>query len=477
MIGRKKEIRELNKLYDRNSAEFVAIYGRRRVGKTFLVDETFAGRITFRHAGLAPDVSDAKGQLKKQLEHFYKSLLLQGMTEGAKPKSWFDAFFLLEKHLQKIDDGSRQLVFLDEMPWLDTPRSSFIQAFEGFWNTWACHRKNFMLVVCGSANSWILDNLINDHGGLYDRVTYEIKLAPFTLAECEEFYKSNEIRLSRYDIVQSYMVFGGIPYYMRYVDGEFSLAQNIDNIFFAKNAKLKDEYDRLFASVFTNPESEKSIVDLLSKNNAGFTRKEIIEKLHLSEGAGISKSLKALIASDFAVKYVPFGFSRREPHYKLTDLFCIFYLRFLKDHDSGNEKFWQQNSSAQSLSAWRGLAFENVCFNHVEQLKKALGISGVITRASAWSKRPDDEKGAQIDLLIIRNDNVINMCELKFYSGEYDVNNEYYRTLLNRESLLQKYVSPKTVIRNTLVTTFGLKKNEYSNVFSNVILLGDLFQE
>ena len=330
MIGRRKEIRELNKLYDRSCAEFVAIYGRRRVGKTFLVDETFAGRITFRHAGLAPDVSDAKGQLKKQLEHFYKSLLLHGMTEGAKPKSWFDAFFLLEKHLQKIDDGSRQLVFIDEMPWLDTPSSSFVQAFEGFWNTWACHRKNFMLVVCGSANSWILDNLINDHGGLYDRVTCEIKLAPFTLAECEEFYKSNNVRLSRYDIVQSYMVFGGIPYYMRYVDGEFSLAQNIDNIVFAKNAKLKDEYDRLFASVFANPECEKSIVNLLSKNNAGYTRKEIIEKLHLSEGAGISKGLKALVASDFAVKYVPFGFSRREPHYKLTDPFCIFYLRFLK---------------------------------------------------------------------------------------------------------------------------------------------------
>ena len=218
MIGRKKEISELNKLYDKKSAEFVAIYGRRRVGKTYLVDETFSNRITFRHAGLAPNEEDPKGQLKKQLEHFYKSLLLHGMEECEKPESWLDAFFLLEKFLQKIDTGSRQLVFIDELPWLDTPRSGFIQAFEGFWNTWACHRKNLMLIVCGSANSWILDNLINAHGGLYDRVTHEIKLAPFILSECEDFYRENNIKLSRYDIVQSYMVFGGIPYYMGYVD-------------------------------------------------------------------------------------------------------------------------------------------------------------------------------------------------------------------------------------------------------------------
>lgn len=476
MIGRTKEIDELNSLYDKNSAELVAIYGRRRVGKTYLVDETFSSRITFRHAGLAPNKNDALGQLKKQLEHFYKSLLLQGMEECEKPKTWFDAFFLLEKFLQKIDTGSRQLIFIDELPWLDSPRSCFIQAFEGFWNTWACHRKNLMVIVCGSANSWILNKLINAHGGLYNRVTYEIKLSPFSLAECEKFYKSNNVKISRYDIVQSYMIFGGIPYYMGYVDGKFSLAQNIDNIFFTKNAPLRDEYDRLFASVFENPEYIKTIVNLLATKNTGYTRPEIIEKLHLSDGETFNKSIKALLSSDFIVKYVPFGFSKRDIHYKLVDPFCLFYLHFMKEQRTTNEKFWQQNTTSQTLSSWRGIAFENVCFNHVEQMKKSLGISGVVTESSAWSKRPDDEKGTQIDLLIIRNDNVINMCELKFYSGEYDVDNAYYKILMNRETLLQKAVSPKVIIRNTLVTTFGLKKNEYSSVFSNVILMDDLFE-
>ena len=462
MIGRKKETAELNKLYDKNSAEFVAIYGRRRVGKTYLVDETFSGRITFRHAGLAPeDQKDAVGQLKNQLEHFYKSLLLHGMEECEKPKNWFDAFFLLEKFLQKIDTETKQLIFIDELPWLDTPRSSFIQAFEGFWNTWACHRKNLMLVVCGSANSWILDKLINAHGGLYNRV----------------IYKSNNVKISRYDIVQSYMVFGGIPFYLGYVNGEYSLPQNIDNICFAKNAPLRDEYDRLFASAFENPDYIKAIVNLLGTKNAGYTRAEILEKLDISDGETFTKSLKALLASDFIVKYYPFGLSKRSVHYKLVDPFCIFYHHFMKEIKTTNEKFWQQNNTSQSISSWRGFAFENVCFNHVEQCKKVLGISGVVTQTSAWSKRPDDEEGTQIDLLIIRDDNVINMCELKFYSGEYEVDKPYYKTLLTRESLLQKMVSPKVVIRSTLVTTFELKKNEYSSVFSNVILMDDLFEK
>lgn len=328
-----------------------------------------------------------------------------------------------------------------------------------------------MVIVCGSANSWILNKLINAHGGLYGRVTREIKLTPFTLHECEEYYKANNIKLSRYDIVQSYMILGGIPFYMGYIDGELSLAQNIDNLFFSKNAQLRIEYDRLFSSVFESPERIKTIVNLLGTRNAGFTRKEIVEKLGITDGVTITSALNALITSDFIIKYVPFGFSKREAHYKLIDPFCLFYIHFMNEQKDA----WQQNVSSQSLSTWRGYAFENVCFNHIEEIKRALGISGVITESSHWTKRGDDDKGTQIDLLIIRKDNVINMCELKFYSGDFEVTKDYYRTLLNRETMLQNEVSPKVAIRNTLITTFGLKKNVYSGIFTNVILLDNLF--
>lgn len=475
MIGREKEVKQLKKLYEKKSAELVAIYGRRRVGKTYLVDETFSGRITFRHAGLAPNDSDSKHRMRIQLDHFYNSLLLHGMDECKKPETWLDAFFLLEKHLQKTDDGSRQLVFFDELPWMDTPRSLFMTAFEGFWNTWGCHRKNLMVIVSGSANSWVFDNLINAHGGLYNRITYQMKLEPFTLCECEEFYRENNVRFSRYDIVQSYMVFGGIPYYMGYVDGEKSLAQNIDDIFFRSNAALLDEFDRLFTSVFENPERAKSIVNLLSEKSTGYTRKEIVGTLHIPDGGTVTRNLKALIASNFVIRYRPFGSEEKEWRYKLIDPFCIFYLSFVKNRGERNEMFWQQNVTSRRLSSWRGYAFENVCFNHIDAIKKALGISGVITSVSQWTKRGDDEKGGQIDLLINRRDNVVNMCELKFYSSEFTVDGNYYRTLLNRETMLEKELPRKTAVRSTLITTFGLQRNEYSGIFTNVILMDALF--
>lgn len=477
MIGRDKERKELEKLYNSNKAEMVAIYGRRRVGKTFLVDEVFNDRINFRHAGLSPVEEDSNGLLKAQLKHFYNSLKLQGFNGKQTPESWLDAFYMLEQLLQEKDDGSRQVVFLDELPWLDTPRSGFIRAFEGFWNTWACHRRNIMVIICGSANSWMMDELINNHGGLYGRVTYEIKLSPFTLAECELFYENRNIPFSRYDIVQSYMILGGIPYYMGYINEELSFAQNVDYIFFREGAKLKHEYDRLFDSVFKRPEAIKTIVELLYTKNMGYTRAEIANKLSISDGGHLTKDLNALIASDFVTKYVPFGYSKREPHYKLVDPFCLFYLHFVKNQDKSNKLFWQQNTTLPAVVIWRGFAFENVCFNHIEQIKTALGINGIISSESAWTKKADDEEGAQIDMLIIRKDNAVNMCEIKFYSDDFTVNKDYYRTVQRRIEMLSKKLSPKSSIYSTLITTYGLVKNEYSGAFVRTITLDDLFKQ
>ena len=475
MIGRSREVKELNRLYDSGRAELVAVYGRRRVGKTYLVNETFSDRITFFHAGLAPTDGAPKGALREQLDRFYHSLEAQGAEKGPRPNSWLEAFGLLEMYLQRIDDGSRQLVFLDELPWFDTPRSGFLRAFEAFWNGWGCRRKNLMVVVCGSANSWIQDRLINNHGGLYDRVTYEISLSPFSLYECEEFCRARNLKFSRYDIVQGYMTLGGIPYYWGYMDGEASMAQNIDALFFAKKAKLKLEFDRLFDSVFTAPESTKQVVTFLSGRNAGFTRKELVEKLEISDGGGVTRVLNALLASDFVEKYVPFGWGKREEHFKLVDPFCLFYLRFLSNRKETSARFWRQNSTSHSVAAWRGLAFENVCFNHIDQIKNALGVSGVNSTESAWLKRGDGDVGAQIDMLISRADNVVDMCEMKFYGGNFTVDKEYYKTLLNRQELLLERISRKQSIRNVLVTTFGLTRNEYAGIFDSVVTLEDLF--
>ena len=480
MVGRKREVEELNRIYNSNRAQLVAIYGRRRVGKTYLVDEAFKGMITFRHAGLSP-VEVEKGAstspLKVQLKHFYNSLLLQGMKKDECPDNWLDAFLLLELFLESKNASEKQIVFLDELPWMDTPKSGFITAFEGFWNTWGCHRENLVVIICGSATSWITDNLINNHGGLYNRLTYEMKLSPFTLRECEQYFTEEGIKLSRYDITQAYMVTGGIPYYLSYFKKGKSLSQNIDELFFSKNAKLNNEFDRLFFSIFNRPEMMISIIKFLSTRNAGYTRSEIAANIGCSLGGTFSQALKALIESDFIVKYVPFGYSKRMEHYKLVDPFCMFYLKFVENKNELNETFWQHNQAAQSVVSWRGFAFESVCFNHIDQIKHALGIGGVSATYSAWSKKEDDLEGTQVDLIIERKDNVVNMCEIKFYGNDFCVNKEYHKTLLNRQELLSKELSPKVIIHSTLITTYGLKYNEYSSDFDNVVILDDLFTQ
>ncbi len=475
MIGRQKEISELEELYNGNRAELVAIYGRRRIGKTYLVEQTFKDRFSFRHAGLSPAEFGRKGLLEEQIKHFFNSLKSFGLEDTKCPETWLDAFFLLQNLLEKKDDGKRQVLFIDELPWLDTARSGFMTAFEGFWNNWGCHRENLMVIVCGSANSWMLDKLINNHGGLYGRVTYEIKLFPFTLSECEEFMKSKNIRISRYDIAQGFMIFGGIPYYLQYFKRGLSLAQNVDNLFFNNGAKLVFEYDRLFSSVFQNPSLVKAVVEFLYTKNAGYTRREITDKLGITDGGAVTSCLNALISSDFVMRYVPFGMSKKQEHYKLIDPFCIFYLHFVNGFGKMNHDFWEQNVKSPSVVSWRGFAFENLCFNHIKQIKAALGISGVSSKQSAWSKRDDDNDGTQIDLLIDRNDNVINMCEIKFYGDDFTVGKDYYRIILHRQELLSNEIPKRTAIHSTLITTFGLTYNEYSGVFSNVITLDELF--
>ena len=477
IIGRERQIEEIHNLYYSGKAQLVAVNGRRRVGKTFLVDEALRGMITFRHAGLSPiDEEGASVTLKRQLQHFYQSLLLHGMKKSHRPASWLEAFYMLEDWLQNRDNGSRQVVFLDELPWLDTPRSGFISAFEGFWNTWGCHRDNLMVVVCGSATSWMQDDFIGNHGGLYGRVTHEIKLSPFTLRESEQYFKSVGVNLSRYDIVQSNMVFGGIPYYLQYFTKGYSFAQNVDAIFFSGDAPMKEEYDRLFASVFSRPDDMKKIVECLAGSRGGYCRQEILAKTGLPDNGDFTKMLNALISSDFVVKYVPFGESKRNERYKLIDPFCIFYLKFVKNHDCLSDDFWLSNVVSQSLSSWRGYAFEEVCLRHIDKIKSALGISGVSTTQSAWVVKGNEKaEGAQIDLIIERKDGIVNMCEMKFYNTDFKLASSYHRTLVGRYNRLEEMIPKRHTVGPVLVTTFGLDYNEYSGFFQNVVTMEDLF--
>lgn len=481
IIGREKERAELLRLYEEKKPEFVAVFGRRRVGKTYLIDQTFGDKIVFRHAGLSPvelQKLPAKRRVEQQLLAFQISLINQGYEDAPLPKDWMHAFLLLEKFLEKIDNDKRLLIFLDELPWLDTDGSLFITALEFFWNSWACHQDRLMLIVAGSATSWMENELIHNKGGLYGRVTYQIRLKPFTLHECEEYYQYRKIEMSRYDATVCYTTLGGIPYYLNYLNPALSLPQNIDKIFFADTAPLKGEFDLLFSSIFTNPERMKSIITALNQKSVGLTRMELAAKLHLSSGGSLSKDLLSLLESGFVMKYVPFLGNKRQEYYKLIDPFCLFWLRFLADKRSGEGNFFATHFDSPAFSAWRGLAFENICFYHIPQIKNTLSIGGVSLQASPYFQKGDGKnQGLQIDLVLDRNDNVINLCEAKFTSLPFEIDKDYHSSLVSRKEAIQANVSPKKSVSNVLITTFGLKKNIYSSDFTNVITLDDLFSK
>lgn len=471
IIGRKQEIEELEGLYENGRPEFVVLYGRRRIGKTYLVNELFKDRITFSHTALSPAEINGKELMKMQLRHFTHSLIRHGADIDMEPENWLDAFFLLEQHLEKRADGSRMLVFIDELPWMDTPRSGFLTAFEAFWNAWGARRNDIMLVVCGSAVSWISDRLLGNKGGLYNRTTAEIKLEQFTLGECEDFFASRGITMDRYDIMQSYMIFGGVPYYLDYFSKGKSLAMNVDRLIFSAKGRLADEFERLFSSMFTNSDDTIRIVKALAEKRIGYTREELLKMTGIRDGGGFTKLMKSLQESDFIGRFRYFGEKEKFTRYRLIDNFCLFYMNFLYKKRTDDPDFWQHNQHSPSINAWRGLAFENLCFMHLRQIKFALGISGVHTESYSW-------KGSdtQIDMLIERADRLINLCECKYSSRVFAIDKEYDAKLRERQASFIEETGEKRSTIMTLITTFGLKRNEYYGRIQNTITADDLFR-
>ena len=476
IIGRKRETDALMNIFHKKQSQLVAVYGRRRVGKTYLIRELFKEQFAFYHTGVSPMELEGVNLLEAQLTAFHSSLIRYGAKATARPRNWMEAFDRLTLLLEQQDDDKRAVVFIDEMPWMDTPRSGFVTAFEHFWNGWGAGQHNLMMIVCGSATSWIQDNLINSYGGLYDRVNAEIQLSPFTLFEAEQLLQMQGVTLSRYDILQLYMAVGGIPMYLSYVECGLSLAQIIDDLFFDRKAKLKNEFDRLFNSIFRKPEPYKSVIQLLAQRQSGYSREEISQKTGMASGKTLTELLHALEASDFIEYYKPFENNKRNMRYRLVDPFCLFYLNQVEGRERG-EHFWRDNENHASLTTWRGRAFENACLYHVEQIKSALGVNGVSSENTPWTlKGMEGQKGMQIDLIINRSDRVINLCEMKFVNTDFEVKHDYEKKLRERLSWMIDHVSKRHNVQMTLVTTFGLKYGIHSGIFQKVVTLDDLFE-
>lgn len=469
IIGRKEEQKTLLSAAQSEYSELIAVYGRRRVGKTFLIRETFGYKFTFQHTGLA------NGRIKDQLFSFAISLRDAGYDDCPTPQSWLEAFSLLS-HFLKNSTDEKKIVFLDELPWMDTPRSNFISAFEHFWNGWASARKDIVLIICGSATSWIINKVINDHGGLHNRVTQRIALRPFTLKECEMFAQSKGLEMSQYQIAECYMILGGIPFYWNLLEKGLSLAQNIDKFFFARNGKLANEFNQLYASLFKSPEQYIDVVTALGRKKAGMTREEIRTAIDKPSNGALSKVLDELEYCGFIRKYNGYGKKTKEAIYQLIDNYTLFYFKFIQQNKNNDEHFWSASIDSAMHRAWSGLAFERLCMAHTRQIKAGLGISGVLSNIYSWRKEADENgEGAQIDLLIDRNDQVINICEMKYALSEFTIDAEYERNLRNKKSAFIESTHTRKTVHITMVTTYGIRQNAHSGIVQSEITLEDLF--
>ena len=473
MIGRQREYHRLDRCLTREEAQLIILYGRRRVGKTYLINTYFEGRFDFKLTGIYNEPREV------QLRNFADELHRQTGKDQTQPRDWMEAFGRLRDYLESLPDTEKQIVFLDEMPWMDTPRGGFLPSFEWFWNGFGSARKNLILIVCGSATSWMAEKITGNKGGLFHRQTGRIFLEPFTLGETESYLRSRGINWSRYDIAECYMVMGGIPYYLSLLDPEYSYRENIDSLFFRKRAELWDEFDHLYHTLFTNSDQHIRIAEALNEKKRGMTRCEIAKKTGLAENGALSKMIQNLTDSGFVRAYSFYRKKKKETLYQLADYYSLFYFRFLKDRSGKDEHFWRNAIDSPSRRAWAGLTFEQLCKDHIRQIKQKLGIAGVLSEESTWFIREkdthEDEHGAQIDLLISRRDHVTNLCEIKFSVNEYEIDKDDEANLRNKIAAFQKGTGSKDTLALTMITTYGVKKNLHSSIVNSQVVLEDLF--
>ena len=467
MVGRKKEIEELLSYKDSDRAEFVAVYGRRRVGKTYLVYQTFKNDLTFDVTGLY------KRPMKEQIANFYTQLAAAGW-KGTMRSSWKEAFDDLAQMIEK-SRRKRKILFFDEMPWMDTKRSGFESALEHFWNSWASRRNDVMLIACGSATTWMMSKLINNRGGLHNRLTHQMHIRPFSLAETNALLCERHIHWQPEQVAICYMVMGGIPYYLSLLKPSLSLAQNIDQLFFEQSGEMTTEFGRLFSSLFEYADYYEKIVATLAKKMKGMTRSEIASATKISVGGNLSKALRNLENCCFIRRYNDYVHRGNNTVYQLIDPFCLFHYHFMASGEYHNSSgMWLSLQNTAKFASWAGFAFEMLCLMHIRQIKEALGIGAVATNVFSWRC-----EGAQIDLVIDRQDRIVNLCEIKFTSTQFVITKAYHTNLMNKLRLFREStanIAPRRSLMLTFITANGVKKNAYSGEVSALVTLNQLMR-
>lgn len=473
LVGRIEERKILDNALLSSGAELIAMYGRRRIGKTFLIRSVYEKYIRFEFTGVH------NASMQEQLEGFSFALkkAINSPVDIAVPKTWVAAFHLLENILEPTILKEKAIIFFDEFPWIHTQKSNFLTAFEHFWNNWASRYANLKVVICGSAASWMIKNIVNNKGGLHNRVTIRVRLLPFTLSEAQEYLKSRSVKLDHYQLIQLYMAMGGVPQYLKAIQKGESAAQAIDRLFFTRNGALKDEFKILYESLYDNATHHIAVIRLLYDAGKGMTRNEIISSSHLSSGGTTTNVLTELEESGFVASYIPFDKTSKELVYRLTDEYSLFYLKFVERSRATGAGSWLRISEGSSFKSWSGYAFEAICLKHIPQIKKALHISTIYTEESIWRYVPCEGKpGAQIDLLLDRRDRCINICEIKFATDEFTISKKYANELIQKKTVFADKTKTKKTVFLTMITTYGVANNTYQkNLIQGEVRMDELF--
>ena len=453
LIGRKNEISILQNALKSNKPELITVYGKRRIGKTFLVRNVYKNYIQFEFSGIN------NCSLKQQLNNFYLTLADKN-DSFKKPTDWIEAFHQLNQYISKLTSKKKKVIFIDEFPWLDSRKSNFLSAFDNFWNSYATKRDDLVVVICGSAASYMVKNIIKSKGGLHNRITNKIQLLPFNLFETELLLKKNKVKLTRYDILQIYMAMGGVPYYLEKILPGECVAQAIDRLCFIKDGVLRNEFNNVFASLFDQHDNHEAIIRALASVRKGLTRTEIAKKSKLKSGGTLSKTLTELEESGFIEKYLPYK-GNKDSVYRLTDEYSLFYIKYIENIKPSNKGIWIKMYNQPTYKIWSGFSFETICIKHVEQIKEGLKISGVNSLQGSWIEK-NKKNNAQIDLLIDRDDNIINICEMKFYNNEFILDKKYANEIAKKVDAFSLSTKTKKNVFITFITSYGLISNKYS---------------
>lgn len=477
IIGRKNELDLLRRLYQSDKSEFLAIYGRRRVGKSYLIDESFRDEVAFSVVGIFKKCKEGEEYQHKrtQLKHFYRSLLDYGLPSSYKePEDWLDAFDLLKK-LLSASTAIRKVVFIDELPWLAGQKSSeLVEELGYFWNSWAVKQRNIFLIVCGSATSWMLDNVIRDYGGLHERLTEKIYLAPFNLCEAKQYYVKRGFKMSDYEIALSQMAIGGIPYYMDRMQPGRTLSQNINEFYF-HNSSINQEFRDVYTGLFQSAERYMDIVRALGGKFYGMTRSEILESTQMKGGGTFTKMMENLQECGIIRSFSRYGKQRKETIYQLCDFFSIFYLNFVSD--KAQRKDWTYFQRTHEYENWAGRTFELLCSRHLEQIKYALRIKS-LGQDYSWAGTAPDGGGAQVDMIIpAQEERTDYLCEIKFSENRYYITDDYRKNLLNKLDAFKASKNHKSShsLLLVMITSMGLGDSIHNGIVNASLSLEDLF--